>query len=59
MEVCTRRIVHWTVTEHPTADWTAQQFRMILSGDQPHRYVIHDRDRIYSEGVDLTWRRWG
>jgi len=33
------------VTAHPTADWTAQQFRMIVSGDQPHRYVIHDRDQ--------------
>jgi len=45
MEVGTRRIVHWNVTAHPTADWTAQQFRMIVSGDQPHRYVIHDRDQ--------------
>jgi transposase InsO family protein len=54
LEVGTRRIVHWNVTTHPTADWTAQQFRMIVSGDQPHRYVIHDRDSIYSEGVDRT-----
>jgi putative transposase len=52
LEVGTRRIVHWNVTAHPTADWTAQQFRLIASGDQPHRYVIHDRDSIYSEGVD-------
>jgi transposase InsO family protein len=22
---------------------------MIMSGDQPHRYVIHDRDSIYSD----------
>ena len=54
LEVGIRRIVHWNTTEHPTADWTAQQFRMIVSGDQPHRYVIHDRDSIYSEGVDRT-----
>ena len=37
-----------------TADWTAQQFRMIIAGDQPYRFVIHDRDTIYSEGVDAT-----
>src|SRR5713101_4446714 len=36
------------------AEWTAQQFRMIVVGDQPHRLVIHDRDAIYSEGVDRT-----
>jgi putative transposase len=54
LEVGTRRILHWNVTEHPTADWTAQQFRMVVSGDRSHRWVIHDRDSIYSEGVDAT-----
>jgi transposase InsO family protein len=54
MEVGTRRILHWNVTEHPTADWTGQQFRMIVSGDEGHRFVIHDRDTIYSDGVDRT-----
>jgi hypothetical protein len=34
LEVGTRRILHWNVTEHPTADWTAQQFRLIVPGDQ-------------------------
>jgi putative transposase len=42
------------VTDHPTADWTVQQFRMVLSGEQFHRRIIHDRDSIYSEGVDAT-----
>jgi len=46
LEVGTRRILHRNVTAHPTADWTARQFRMIVSGDQPHRFVIHDRDTI-------------
>src|SRR5262249_40462052 len=54
LEVGTRRIVHWNTTERPTAEWTAQPFRMIMSGDEPHRYVTHDRDSIYSEGVDRT-----
>ena len=54
LDVGTRRILHWNVTAHPTADWTAQQFRMVVSGDQPHRWLIHDRDSIYSEGIDAT-----
>ena len=54
LEVGTRRILHWNVTDHPTGEWTAQQFRMVVSGDQPHRFVVHDHDRIYSEGVDGT-----
>jgi transposase InsO family protein len=54
LEVGTRRILHWNVTEHPTAEWTAQQFRMLVSGDEAHRFVIHDHDRIYSDGVDRT-----
>jgi hypothetical protein len=59
LEVGTRRIVHWNVTEHPTADWTAQQFRMIVSGDQGHRFIIHDRDAIYSESVDRILEAMG
>ncbi len=54
LEVGTRRILHWSVTAHPTAEWTTQQFRMVMSGDSNHQFVIHDRDSIYSEGVDAT-----
>ena len=59
LEVGTRRIQHWNVTAHPTADWTAQQFRMAVPGDQAHRFVIHDRDTIYSEGVDRILETMG
>jgi transposase InsO family protein len=59
LDIGTRRILHWNVTDHPTADWTAQQFRMVVSGDQPHRWLIHDRDSIYSDGVDVTLAAMG
>jgi len=59
LEVGTRRILHWNVTAHPNADWTAEQFRMIVGGDQAHRFVIHDRETIYSEGVDRTLEAMG
>ncbi len=32
---------------------------MIIAGDQPHRYVIHDRDSIYSEATDRTLEAMG
>ena len=52
LDVGTRRIVHWNVTAHPTAEWTVQQFRAIVPGDQPQRFLIHDRDTIYAAAVD-------
>jgi transposase InsO family protein len=52
LDVGTRRILHWNATEHPTAARTVQQFRAITPGDQPQRFVIHDRDSIYSSAVD-------
>jgi putative transposase len=35
MEIGSRRILHCNLTEHPTAEWTTQQFREILA--DPHR----------------------
>ncbi len=52
LDVGTRRIAHWNMTEHPTAGWTVQQFRACVPGDQPQRFLIHDRDSIYSAAVD-------
>jgi putative transposase len=46
-------------TTHPTAEWTGQQFRMIVPGDQVHRFVIDDRDTIYSEAVDRALTTMG
>jgi putative transposase len=54
MEVETRRIRHVNVTFHPTADWTLQQFRECVTGDEGYKYLIHDRDRIYSADLDLS-----
>jgi transposase InsO family protein len=52
MEHGTRRILHHNVTAHPTADWTLQQFRETLPDDHPYRFLIHDRDSIFSRELD-------
>jgi putative transposase len=52
LEVGTRRILHWNVTEHPTAEWTIQQFRTVITPETSHRFVLHDRDSIFAATVD-------
>jgi putative transposase len=52
LEVGTRRIVHWNVTDHPTSAWTIQQCRVVLTGETAHRFLIHDRDAIFAPSVD-------
>ena len=45
-------ILHWNVTEHPTAEWTIQQFRDVITPETAHRFVLHDRDSIFAATVD-------
>src|SRR4029077_20673264 len=59
MELDTRRILHFNVTQHPTAEWTLQQFRESVSGDEGYRFVIHDRDCIYSQELDQSLKSLG
>ena len=54
LEVGSRRLVHINVTSHPTAAWTLQQFREILAAPHAYRFVLHDRDSIYSPGLDAA-----
>jgi hypothetical protein len=44
-----RRILHFAVTAHPTAEWTAQQLREAFPWDTAPRYLLRDRDRIFGE----------
>ena len=46
-----RRILHFNVTAHPTAEWTGQQLREAFPFDQLPRYLLRDRDTIF--GVDF------
>jgi len=44
-----RRIIHFNVTAHPTAQWSAQQLRNAFSDEEPPRFLIRDRDSIFGE----------
>jgi putative transposase len=52
MEHATRRILHCHVTAHPTAAWTLQQLREAIPADHAYRFLIHDRDSIFSRQLD-------
>jgi putative transposase len=42
-----RRVLHFNVTEHPTAAWTAQQIVDTFPDDSAPAYLLRDHDGIY------------
>src|SRR5437762_3508945 len=42
-----RRVLHFNVTAHPTAAWTAQQIVDAFPDDSAPSYLLRDRDKIY------------
>ena len=55
-----RRIVHFNVTAHPTAVWTAQQIREAFPGDGTEpRYLLRDRNGAYGDAFRRVVRAIG
>lgn len=52
LELGSRRILQCNVTAHPTAEWTLQQLREAIPGERGYRFLIHDRDSIFSAELD-------
>src|SRR5881397_588554 len=44
-----RQLVHFNVTEHPTARWTARQLVEACALEETPGYLIRDRDQVYGE----------
>src|SRR5947209_8877806 len=44
-----RRLLHFAVTAHPRAEWTAHQLREAFPWDTAPRYLLRDRDRIFGQ----------
>ena len=49
-----RRIVHFNVTDAPSAQWTGQQLVNAFPDDSAPKHVLRDRDKIY--GADFVRR---
>ena len=47
-----RRVIHVNVTEHPTAEWAAQQIVEALGPDAAFARLIRDRDAIFGAAFD-------
>jgi putative transposase len=54
LEIGSRRILHFNVTAHPTADWTLQQFREAIPSQHRYRFLIHDRHGTFSSQLDTA-----
>ena len=54
-----RRIVHFNVIAHPTAEWTAQQIREAFPWETTRRYLLRDRDRIFGDDFNKQVREMG
>lgn len=54
-----RRIVHFNMTEHPTAQWTAQQIVEAFPWETAPRYLLRDRDSIYGGYVQRRLKSMG
>jgi len=59
LEVGSRRLIHFNTTEHPTAEWTLQQLREALPGDGEYKFLLHDRHKTFSVGLDEEVASWG
>jgi transposase InsO family protein len=54
-----RRVVYFNVTEHPTAEWTAQQLVEAFPWAPAPKYLLRDRDAVYGNQFRKRVRNLG
>jgi transposase InsO family protein len=54
-----RWVVHFNVTEHPSASWAAQQVVEAFPWDEAPRYLLRDRDRVYGAAFRKRMKNMG
>ena len=52
-----REVLHFNVTEHPSAAWTSQQIVEAFADQNAPRYLLRDRDGVYGNDVGLRIAR--
>jgi len=65
MELASRKVIHFNVTDHPTLEWTKQQIRNACFEEQP-KFLVHDNDgkfrqfgcplRVEKDGKNISCR---
>lgn len=53
-----RRILHFSITQHPTSSWIIQQLREAFPFASAPRFLIHDGDAKYGTEVPAAIRSW-
>ena len=54
-----RKIIHFNVTFHPTTQWVIKQLRAAFASSHPVKYMIFDRDSIFSTLITETLKSLG
>jgi putative transposase len=54
-----RRVVHFNITKHPTAQWTAQQDVEAFPWNEASRYLLRDGDSVYRASFRQRGRSMG
>jgi putative transposase len=54
-----RKVIHFNVTENPTAQWTAQQIVEAFPWDTAPKYLLRDRDKIFGKHFQGRVRSMG
>ncbi len=49
MELSTRKVVHFNVTEYPKFEWIKQQIRNALFDEEEPTFIIHDNDGKFGQ----------
>jgi putative transposase len=59
IEQRSRRLIHSSVTTHPSAAWTLQQLREAIGLQDRYKFLLHDRDSIFAQHLDESIAKLG